>query len=124
MSAEQRRQHTEGVSWRENSTTVAGKRIWKKSLESVDDQLGNEIDSERNWRATYGSYVVRVVEQQLISRESCLKIAEQGLKQALDEFCFVRDGKDMSLQEAVESYKNSFECQTHPSKQVLSIYSN
>jgi len=64
--------------------------------------MADRVSKERNWRFGYRKWVVRNVDLACRSPEDCLKIARAGLDYAHSQFEFVRDGKTMSIAQAMD----------------------
>merc|ERR1712130_75318 len=84
------------------STTITNRRVWSESIKPVDAAEAKKVLQEKNWRFKYNKYVVRNVQKSLKSKEACLQVAKSGLDFAHNHFQFVREGKSMSLADAMD----------------------
>lgn len=90
------------------STTGVAKRIWTTAM-GDDAAYKQAVMGEKDWRHKYGPYVVRLAEAMMKSKETCIAIAERGIKAALGEFEFVRDGNTQPFAQAMANITDTFE---------------
>ena len=83
------------------STITGGKSVWSAAVRAVQPALADAIKDETNWRNNYEKHVVKIMEAGAQSPEAAISIAERGLAEVYTIFHFVRDGKKMSLPEAM-----------------------
>ena len=94
------------------STTIVNQGAIAAASGAVDKAAGDAAAKVKNWRFGYSKHIVKNVELCCKSNAACLKVAETGLKYLHDHFEFNLDGKTMSVTEAMESIKGSFETYT------------
>jgi hypothetical protein len=100
-----------GLSWpvtdaksKERGSTPTNKAVWEAAIKAVDDTAATAVKREKNWRYGYVKHVEANVKASLKSPAAALKVAEAGLAAAHKLFQFVRDGKETSLLEAMDTY--------------------
>ena len=59
----------------DRSTTTTGKNIWAAAVGSVDEALAQKVQSERDWRHQYPSYLMQILEAALRSPINPINIA-------------------------------------------------
>ena len=103
----------EGIQWPMTgvkvSTLATGKKIWIAAAGAVDSKLQKEIEAEKNWRANYSKYVVRLADKQAKSEKAALESSQKGIDAVLDEFVFCKDGKEHNLKDISSLVTNKFE---------------
>jgi len=93
----------------DGSTTNFGKGAFAAAaLAGGNADLQNRILSERNWRYRYTSYVLEEVRLACTSPDVAFKMAEAGLDYLHKSFEFNRNGKILSLEEAMKSPEGDF----------------
>ena len=60
--------------------------------------------AEKDWRHAYSKHLVELGILGLKSRENALAIAKAGLASARSSFRFVRNGQEMSFEDAIEKF--------------------
>jgi hypothetical protein len=100
-----------GLSWpvtdpktKERGSTPTNKAVWEAAIKAVDEAAAAAVKREKNWRYGYVKHVEANVKASLKSPAAALKVAEAGLTAAHKLFQFVRDGKETSLHEAMDTY--------------------
>lgn len=99
----------EGLAWPldsngQRSSTQTNKAILEAAVGSVSSEKAKAIDICNKWRFQYVKHLQGLVEEQCVSPESCLKIAETGLATAHERFEFVKpDGTVTSFAKAMSS---------------------
>nr|AXF92439.1 (3R)-3-hydroxyacyl-CoA dehydratase [Aurantiochytrium sp. PKUSW7] len=93
----------------ERSTSVTNQSIWEYAVANVDPEAAAAVRKTRKWRFGYIKHIETQIRVSLRSKENALQVARDGLKRAHEVFEFVRDGKAMSLAQAMETYKGSYE---------------
>ena len=111
--AESRRKPIEGVQFPldakgKRSTTGVAKRCWVAAMGDADPSFAKDVDAERNWRQNYSKYALRVANASVKSKAAALVQAKAGLAEAYKEFEFHRDGKAMSIADAMQNLPGSF----------------
>lgn len=91
----------------DRGSTQTNKAIWEAAIRAVDEQAATRIVQEKNWRFGYVKHVEANVRASLQSKENAIKVAEAGLATAYKLFQFERDGKAMSLAEAMLAYTDA-----------------
>mmetsp|Transcript_17654 Transcript_17654/g.32501 ORF Transcript_17654/g.32501 Transcript_17654/m.32501 type:complete len:737 (+) Transcript_17654:103-2313(+) len=93
----------------ERSTSLTNKNIWQAAVAGVSPDAAEAVKRERKWRFGYAKHIETQVRLALETPKNAVQIAKDGLEYAQKQFQFVRDGKALSLSEAMETYKESFE---------------
>jgi len=88
----------------DRGSTPTNKAIWEAAIGAVDEAAAKRVAKEKNWRFGYVKHVEANVRASLVSRDAALKVAETGLATAQKLFQFERNGKKMSLGEAMDAY--------------------
>lgn len=90
------------------STTIVNQGAIAASLEAGDKDAAEKARREKNWRFGYAKHVVRNVELCCKSNATCMSMAEAGLTYLHDHFEFVKDGKSVSVREAMRTVEGTF----------------
>jgi hypothetical protein len=85
----------------DRSTTEAGKNAFAASVQNIDSKLAQAILRERDWRFGYHRHVVNTVRASLLSPESALSSAREGLDYLHNNFQFIRGDQTLSMAEAM-----------------------
>eukprot|EP00752_Nemacystus_decipiens_P001371 g1359.t2 len=93
----------------DRSTTWANKQALAAAIGAVDPALAERVLGERQWRQKYTKYVYKHVEACLQSKEAAVASSKAGLEWVHSNFEFIRDGKSMTLGDAMTSITGSFE---------------
>lgn len=91
------------------STTWSNKEAFAAAINAADPKLASKVRNEKAWRQKYTQYVYKHVVSCLTSRDVALASSKAGLDWVHDNFQFIRDGKSMSLSEAMSKITTSFE---------------
>mmetsp|Transcript_29933 Transcript_29933/g.39335 ORF Transcript_29933/g.39335 Transcript_29933/m.39335 type:complete len:534 (+) Transcript_29933:58-1659(+) len=87
----------------DRSSTFGNNETIAASFEPLDKAMAEKVRGEKKkWRHNYVKYIQKNVELGLKSPEKALASAQAGMDWAYNNFEFVRDGKAMSLKEAME----------------------
>ena len=73
------------------------------ALAAVDKKASQDALDEKKWRFKYTKHFIKSVELSAKTPEAALAVANGGLKYMYDHFQFMRDGKEYSLAEALDS---------------------
>jgi hypothetical protein len=93
----------------DRSTTAAGKEAFAAAIATVDPAAAERVRKEKNWRWGYIKHVVEHTQLCCKSADTCVKIADAGLKHLYDNFELIRDDKVIKLSEASDKIKGSFD---------------
>lgn len=86
----------------ERSSTEVNKAIFAAALGAVSPIKQNTILKSRSWRFGYVKHMVGMVEEQCVSPQAALAVAQAGLDKAYDLFQFVSpDGSSVTFKEAM-----------------------
>lgn len=86
----------------ERSSTAVNQGIVAAAVGAVNTQKGQEISKTKGWRFKYWKCLKEMVQEQCVSPEAALKVAEAGLQEAYESFEFVdAEGKTASFAEAM-----------------------
>lgn len=83
------------------SSSKSGQRIVSAALQQIQPEYADAVINEKNWRKSYPIHFKRLVECGLSSPEAALRIAQDGLQQAYEEFSFQRDQHTHALNEVM-----------------------
>jgi len=86
------------------STTAPAKDVWCSAFESVagEEQLAS-LKKDRQYRHTYSKHIFELTKKSVASPSSTIKVAQDGLNAVYRVFEFVRDGKTMTVPQAMSS---------------------
>lgn len=88
----------------ERSSTPVNKEILASAVGAMNPTKAEKVRSAKGYRFTYVKHLIGLVEEQCMSPEACLKIAQAGLNRAYEIFEFVApDGSTVSLKEAMST---------------------
>ena len=90
------------------SSTVTGQVALAMSMMEEDVSSAVAVLQERKWRFGYAKHFVRNVELCCRDEQTCLNVARRGLEHLHNTFEFIRDGKTMTLREAMTTYTGGF----------------
>eukprot|EP00049_Salpingoeca_infusionum_P014445 m.270182 g.270182 ORF g.270182 m.270182 type:complete len:776 (-) comp15677_c0_seq1:4347-6674(-) len=85
------------------SSTGVNQGAFAASLLNVDREAAFDVCREKNWRFGYQKHVVKNVAISCKDTNTCLQIARDGLGYLYNRMEFIRDGKTVLLQEAMEN---------------------
>jgi len=91
----------------DRGSTPTNKAIFEAAIAAVDQAGAQNVKKEKNWRFGYVKHVEANVRASMLSSDNAITIAESGLAAAHKLFQFERDGKAMSLGEAMDAYTDS-----------------
>eukprot|EP01134_Creolimax_fragrantissima_P000935 CFRG0935T1 len=91
------------------STQDAGKAAYAAALAAMDKSASEKTAQEKAWRHGYAKHVTKFVELSAKSPEQAIAGAQAGLDFMHNKFEFIRDGKSMSIAEAMSSINGTFE---------------
>mmetsp|Transcript_7696 Transcript_7696/g.10084 ORF Transcript_7696/g.10084 Transcript_7696/m.10084 type:complete len:495 (+) Transcript_7696:56-1540(+) len=102
----------EGVNWPldesdehgSRKTTGTVKKVWISAVENASKSLAEKVANEKKWRQNYHHIVNEIICEQAKDKQNALSIAENGLKEVYNQFTFIRDGKELLLKDAMETY--------------------
>ena len=94
----------EGASGR-RSTTATGRAIFADAVRGIDPMLAARIEHTDDWRSGYLEPVRDVVVRATGSADAALSIAAEGLASVHRRFAFEREGRQLSLGEAMARYR-------------------
>jgi hypothetical protein len=83
------------------SSGAVGRRILAAALHGLDDTAAARCLAERDWRHAYPAHLRRLVELQAAQPQATLASCRAGLAAAWQELVFLRDGRTLSLREAM-----------------------
>ena len=95
---------------KERNTTPTNVLIWSEAVGAFDKtaQAALDKDGKKKWCFAYAKHCEKSVQLGLASPENAVTMAKAGLAAAQKAFRLVREGKDLSLAEAMATYKGTF----------------
>ena len=102
-------QQTSGIQFPPNeeghrSTSDTARVVFAEAAHSLEPAIAASIRGETEWHANYGQHLVDLMLAAAESNEKALMIAQGGLSAVHHAFHFLRDGKEVSLREAMSRY--------------------
>lgn len=80
------------------------KKILASTVSEISPELAQSILKEKKWRRKYPAYINQLNKIAIKDSNSALTIARKGLKTAYDSVSFLRNGRETSLDQAMEEY--------------------
>eukprot|EP00392_Amoebophrya_sp_AT5.2_P017627 g18022.t1 len=87
------------------ATTQLNQGAFAKSVEAADPALAAEVRQVKNWRFGYASHVCKQTELACTSEATALQIAQDGLDYLHTKMVFERDGKELSVRDAMKKFQ-------------------
>ena len=85
------------------STSRTGRAVLAQAARSVDTDLADRIEAERDWRKRYPDHVRALAAAELQAGDVGEQVPRAGLDALHDRFVFARDGQDLPLGEALDT---------------------
>lgn len=87
------------------STTATGRAIFADCVRQVDPQLAARIEHTRDWHGGYMKPLRDIVLAAAIDPQAAITVSSDGLASAHRRFQFVRDGRQVDLDQAMVDFR-------------------